>query len=300
MGAAWQALNILPIVQGGCNEAIRKSIQRMTTFKHSGNAGDIIYMLPTIQSHRGATLYLNPNRPAQYAAGLTHPGGAVMLNERMCDMLKPLVEFLGIKCEIWNGEEVDYDLDLFREQRINLSAYDIRRWIMAVYPELTPPAPWIYHTVQEMAEGYQLPRGPYITLNLSERYRNNAAGNATMYEELNKWTFPIYFLGVEQEFEKAQELIPDLQHFPVDDYLHMMLVIKGGRRHFGNQSSPFALAEIFDFKRVLELSPYCPNVVSTGQNWGVVYNRENMKYHVNKLLQSMPKIIETEPFINPS
>lgn len=272
----------------------------MTTFKHSGNAGDIIYMLPTIQSHRGSTLYLNPNRPAQYAAGLTHPGGAVMLNERMCEMLKPLVEFLGIKCEIWNGEEVDYDLDLFREERINLSAYDIRRWIMAVYPELTPPDRCHFIFNYALADGYEVPKGPYITLNLSERYRNNAAGNASMYEELNAWKQPIYFVGVEQEFIKAKEHLPNLIHFECRDFLHMYLLMVSGRRHFGNQSSPFAIAEILDLKRVLELSPYCPNVVSQGQNWGIVYNRDNMKYHVNKLLESMPKIISTEPFINPS
>ena len=270
----------------------------MTTFKHSGNAGDIIYMLPTIQQHRGSTLYLNPNRPAQYAAGLTHPGGAVMLNEQMCEMLKPLVEFLGIKCEIWQGQEVDYDLDLFREERINLSAYDIRRWIMAVYPELTPPERCHFNFNTLSAIDYELPSGPYITLNLSERYRNNAAGNASMYEELNAWRYPIYFVGVEQEYDKARQYLPNLIHFQCKDFLHMYKLVSGGRRHFGNQSSPFAIAEIFDLKRVLELSPYCPNVVSTGQNWGIVYNRENMKYHVAKLLEAYPA--PTEPVINPS
>lgn len=270
----------------------------MTTFKHSGNAGDIIYMLPTIQKHRGATLYLNPNRPAEYAAGLTHPGGAVMLNERMCEMLKPLVEFLGIKCEIWQGQEVDYDLDLFREERINLSAYDIRRWIMAIYPELTPPDCCHFMFNYALADGYEVPKYKYITLNLSERYRNNAGGNASMYEELQAWHDPIYFIGVEQEFEKAQQYLPNLIHFQCKDFLHMYMLMSGGRRHFGNQSSPFAIAEIFDLKRVLELSPYCPNVVSTGNNWGIVYNRENMKYHVNKLLEAYPP--QSEPIINPS
>lgn len=271
----------------------------MTTFKHSGNAGDIIYMLPTIQRFRGATLYLNPNRPAHYAAGLTHPGGAVMLNEKMCEMLKPLCQYLRIDCQIWQGEEVEYDLDLFREERINLSAYDIRRWIMAVYPDLVPPAHASFNFRREMADRYELPLPPYITLNLSERYRNNAAGNNTMYEELNSWPHDIYFIGVEQEFIKAQAMLPNLKHIEVKDFLHMTLIMSGGRRHFGNQSSPFAIAEIFDLKRVLELSPYCPNVVSTGDNWGVVFNRDNMKYHVQQLLEGI-SYTPNEPVINPS
>jgi hypothetical protein len=243
-------------------------------FKHSGNAGDIIYILPTIAAIPGAhTLYLNPNRPAQYAAGLHHPGGSVMLNEATCAMLIPLVEHLGIACKVWEGEEVDYDLDLFREARINLAAYDIRRWIMAVYPELRPgPA----FTIDEPINGY-------VTVNLSERYRNNAAGAADKWKLLNDLPMEKVFIGVESEYESFKALVPDAIKADTSNFLTMARLICGGRMHFGNQSSPFAIAEIFDHSRALELSPYCPNVVSTGENWGVIYNSDNMVYHIEKL-----------------
>lgn len=245
----------------------------MKTYLHSGNAGDVIYMLPTIRANGGGTLYMNPDRPAQYAAGLTHPAGGVMLNEKMCEMLRPLVEYCGIKCEIWQGQEVDYNLDLFREVRINLSAYDIRRWILSVYPELKPGLPF---RINRANNGY-------ITVNLSERYRNNAAGGEQKWSMLQEQPFSVFFIGVQSEFEKFAQLVPKAKHVNTDDFLQMARVIAGGLFHFGNQSSPFAVAEIFDLPRALELSPYCPNVVSTGENWGVIYNEANMRWHIDRL-----------------
>jgi hypothetical protein len=245
-------------------------------FKHSGNAGDIIYMLPTIAAIPGAhVLYLNPNRPAQYAAGLHHPGGSVMLNEATCEMLIPLVEHLGIACKVWEGEEFDYDLDLFREARINLAAYDIRRWIMAVYPELRP-GPALKFTRWAVEPDY-------ITVNLSERYRNNAAGGMDKWKLLNDQPYRVVFIGVESEYEAFKVHVPTAVKADTADFLTMAKVITAGRMHFGNQSSPFAIAEIFDHPRALELSPYCPNVVSTGENWKVIYNSDNMVHHIEKL-----------------
>jgi len=248
----------------------------MKTYLHSGNAGDVIYMLPTIRANGGGTLYLNPDRPAQYAAGLTHPGGGVMLNENMCEMLRPLVEYCGIRCELWNGQEVDYNLDLFREERINLAAYDIRRWILSVYPNLLPGPAFCINRLNE----------PYITVNLSERYRNNAAGGDQKWAMLQEQPYDVYFIGVRQEYEKFSKLCPKATHLVFTDFLKMAQVMANGLMHFGNQSSPFAVAEIFDLPRVLELSPYCPNVVSTGENWGVIYNADNMVYHIEKLTKN--------------
>jgi hypothetical protein len=261
----------------------------MKTYLHSGNAGDVIYMLPTIRANGGGTLYLNPDRPAQYAAGLTHPGGGVMLNEAMCEMLKPLVEYCGIKCELWQGQVVDYNLDLFREQRINLSAYDIRRWILSVYPELLPGPSFRMNRMN----------ANYITVNLSERYRNNAAGGDAKWAMLQEQPYDVFFIGVQQEFEKFAKLCPKAQHVETPDLLQMAQVMAKGVMHFGNQSSPFAVAEIFDLPRVLELSPYCPNVVSTGENWGVIYNNDNMKWHLDRLCR-MEQNQEIPIVINPS
>ena len=257
----------------------------MKTYLHSGNAGDIIYILPTIAAQGPGKLYLNPDRPAQYATGLHHPGGGVMLNAKMCEMLKPLVEHCGIECAIWNGEEVDYNLDLFREERINLSAYDIRRWIMAVYPELRPGRLFMNRLIPVEKEKSE----PYITVNLSSRYRNNAAGGGNKWKMLSG--MKVHFIGVQEEYQAFLEYCPDAIHYQCEDFLEMAKHIAGGVFHFGNQSSPFAVAEIFDLPRALELSPYCPNVVSEGSNWRPIFNNSNMAYCVSRLQRIYPNFV---------
>ena len=250
----------------------------MTTWKHSGNAGDIIYMLPTIAKYSTgrAVLYLNIDRPANYATGIDHPLKNVMLNQATAKMLVPLCEAWGIEAIIWNPDRVDYDLDKFREHSINLSAYDIRRWILAEYPELIPPA----KSTRDIFTKFD-----YITVNLSTRYRNSVAGNDDKWRLLNDQPFEVHFLGLESEYTKFCQLVPNAIHRPVKDFLGMANVMQLGRFHFGNQSSPFALAEIYDMPRALELSPYCPNVVSQGDNWHAIYNTANMEYIINRFLK---------------
>lgn len=250
----------------------------MTTFKHSGNAGDIIYIIPTIAQFKDPELYMNIDRPADYAAGLNHPLKNVMLNEATAQMLFPLCEAWGIKCYMWDGEPVQYDLDKFREHGINLSGYDIRRWIMAEYPELRPPVP----------EGRYAPDydNPYITVNLSERYRNSIGGGNDKWAMLNELSIPVKFIGVESEFVKFQQLCPKAVHEQVADFKQMADVICGGLFHFGNQSSPFAVAEIYDHFRALEISPYCPNVISQGDRWQVIYTNDNMRWIIETYLSA--------------
>lgn len=257
----------------------------MTTWKHSGNAGDIIYMLPTIArySQDGAKLYLNIDRPAQYAAGLTHPLQNVMLNEATAKMLIPLCEAWGIEAEIGNPESVDYELDKFREHSLNLSGYDIRRWILAEYPELIPPLQgWV--RADNLAVMYS-EEPEYITVNLSTRYRNSVAGNDDKWRLLQDVKQEVWFIGLESEYHKFAALVPKAIHKPVADFLEMAQIMWGGEFHFGNQSSPFALAEIYDMFRALELSPYCPNVVSQGKHWNVIYNTSNMAYIIDRFLK---------------
>ena len=250
----------------------------MTTFKHSGNAGDIIYMIPTIAQFSDPVLYLSLNRPADYAAGLNHPLKNVMLNEATARMIMPLCEEWKIECYLWDGEPVQYDLDKFREHGINLSGYDIRRWIMAEYPKLRPPVPDSRYAPDM--------NNPYVTVNLSERYRNSIGGGNDKWAMLNELSIPVKFIGVESEFIKFQQLCPAAVHQQVEDFKKMADVICGGVFHFGNQSSPYAVAEIYDHFRALEISPYCPNVVSEGSHWQVIYTNENMRWIIDTYLSA--------------
>src|SRR5438128_1722295 len=57
---------------------------------HSGNAGDVIYALPTLKKIYEASgapinLYLKVGQPLVMSGYSAHPMGAVMLNEKMVD-----------------------------------------------------------------------------------------------------------------------------------------------------------------------------------------------------------------------
>src|SRR6188474_2341706 len=77
----------------------------MRSFKHSGDAGDIIYSLPTVRLVGGGTMYLA-------ASGFTR----VKTNERSAANIRPLLESQPYvqKVLMWHGESVAFDLDLFR------------------------------------------------------------------------------------------------------------------------------------------------------------------------------------------
>lgn len=92
-------------------------------FKHSGSAGDLVYALPTLLSlteRNGgpANLYLQVDAPAAFYAGCVHPAGNVMMNKEIAEALIPLLSAQpGIAtCKVWEGEDIDVDLDLFRSQ----------------------------------------------------------------------------------------------------------------------------------------------------------------------------------------
>src|SRR6476469_796725 len=96
----------------------------LTAFKHSGNAGDIIYSLPTIfelSKNGKAHLFLKVDSKGEYSY-YYHPLGNVMLTETMVTMLAPLLLHQPQieKVEKYGADPVDYDLDQFRQYSFHL------------------------------------------------------------------------------------------------------------------------------------------------------------------------------------
>ena len=75
--------------------------KNFVSFKHSGNSGDIIYSLPAmlaLSQEKDIHVYLHANQPINNM-NLNHPLGNVMLNNKMIEMLKPLLLFQPKICE---------------------------------------------------------------------------------------------------------------------------------------------------------------------------------------------------------
>ena len=254
-------------------------------FKHSGNAGDIIYSLNAIRSacilyDKDAILYLKLDEPIQLHPSFKHPLGGVMLNRYMFDNLRPLL----LECDfiedvvIYTNQKVDYDLDSFRKIGFNLGAGDIKKWYLYAHPELQ------YHYSNEQVFCKSLNKnywpGDFIVLNRSERYNNGQID----YSILNQVQLPIYFVGTDTEFAIMKNIVWDLQHKKVANFLELKDFIAYSKLFIGNQSMCYSIAEQVDTNRLLEVFFGCPNVITEGLE---MFNQEGFIHALkqNELIQ---------------
>lgn len=229
------------------------------TFKHSGNAGDLIYALPAMRAlskGRPAKLFLNLGAPVNEWSAREHPLGRFGLNDDMAKNLKPLLEHQAwlSSVQIQQAETVDYDLDLIRHvPNIKTESGDIARWyfwVFGVWTDLSEP--WLELRPSPAP-------GNRIVLARSSRYRNPNLN----YEFLRE-VREIDFVGTRSEFDEMRRLLPHLNYVACSDFLQLARIIKSARFFIGNQSFPYSLAEALKVPRILEVYPLYPNVASSG------------------------------------
>lgn len=227
-------------------------------FKHSGNSGDLIYSLPAARAlAQGKELHyhLNLDQKGHYGKK-THPLGGVMLNRKMFDMLHPLLSMQSYisSCSVYNGEPIDYDLDLIRRYPFPTNKGNVARWyfyLFATSADLS--APWIDAPPDSSWQ-------EHLVIARSGRYN---APNIS-YSFLGKYSKKI-FVGVEEEWREMKKMVPDIEYVAVSDFLQLASIIKGCKLFIGNQSFPFALAEAMKVNRLLEVYHQCPNVNVEGR-----------------------------------
>jgi hypothetical protein len=246
---------------------------------HSGNAGDIIYALPTIDAIRRLTgarieLYLRLGQPLILSGYNNHPLGNVMLNQKMAEMLIKLLRpqsYIDL-VEIHTDQTIDIDLDYFRAGGIPLDKGNIARWcsyLTGVNPVLWKP--WL--TV-EPDKSYS----NIIVMARSERYRNYTID----YKFMNKYP-DIVFIGVESEYNDIKKTIPHIRWVQVEDFMQMARIIAGSKFFIGNQSFPYSIAEGLKVPRILETSFEVINVVPEGDDGFDFFFQEHLESLVNTL-----------------
>ncbi len=229
-------------------------------FKHSGNSGDVIYALPTmyaISEGKPVHLMLNPNVDAGYGKNVYHPLGTVMLNAKVIDMLKPLMEYQSRiqSCETFTDQKIDVDLDLIRAYPLLNGLGNITRWyfyLFAVNADLSQP--WL-----EAPENNDYKDS--IVIARSHRYRNPGIDFSFLKKYPN-----LVFIGLPEEYTDVKKMLPQIRHASISNFLEMAAIIKSCKLFVGNQSFPFSIAEALKVKRVLEVCYYCPNVSVEGIN----------------------------------
>lgn len=229
-------------------------------FKHSGNAGDIIYALPSVFSiskDSRAKLLLYPDQHTVYNKGTYHPYGSVMLTRSVIEKLKPLLLHQPqiASCDIFEGQKVDVDLDLFRKFPLFKGQGNIARWYFHIFG-INADLGQAWLTAPKVA-GFE----NTIIIARSHRYRNPQIS----YNFLQQYP-SLGFIGLREEFEDMRQHLPSIQHIQVNDFLEMASIINSCQLFIGNQSFPYAIAEAMKVKRVLEVCYYCPNVSPEGIN----------------------------------
>ncbi len=192
----------------------------------------------------------------------------------MARLLIPLLEHQPwlSSVQIYNGEPVDYDLDLFRTiPSIKTGRGSLAHWYFWMLPVSADLSkPWLEVRPRPASEGK-------VVLARSPRYRNLNLG----YAFLRKFG-EMDFVGTPAEFEEMKQALPELRYVGCKDFLQLARVIQAARFFIGNQSLPFAVAEALKVPRILEVCPRMPDVVPTGGDTGEAYFQPNFE----KLVES--------------
>jgi hypothetical protein len=208
------------------------------TFMHSGDIGDIIYSLPTIRALGGGKIFLNPSEP-------THK-----FNEDSARLLIPLLVAQPYidDVAIYNGEEIDCDLNKFRSclslgvtnlTEAHLKAFDL--------PISLKNKQWLDVGKRKIKR---------IIFNRSARNRNT---DFPWKELAKRFKDQSVFVGLKEEHEEFVESFGHIPFHKVHDFLELAEIINGADLFIGNQSLSFAISEGLHKRNCLEIYEHAPN-----------------------------------------
>lgn len=269
-----------------------------SSFLHSGTIGDVWASIPAMREFHRQTgkkiiLYLENEHPAHYYEGATHPtrsndGAMVMLNQKMIDMMIPL-----LKCQsfiedvrVWNQEEIKIDLNLIRTTFVNLPWGCISRWYFYIYPDLTCDlaAKWL-----EVPDGEKDICKGKILINRTERYTNTNID----YSFLKPYEDDCVFLGTMREYNIfCMTFDLNIRKGNVSSFLEYAQAVKQSKFYVSNQSQGFQLAQGLKHPRILELCASAQNVIPIGENAYDFFHQRGLEYCFHKLNDTLDGYIE--------
>ena len=241
------------------------------SFLHSGHLGDIINALPVIKelakTHK-CKFYIQAKKPLpEKTLGYKNPKDYVFMSDKMVDMVLPLLknqEYIH-KVDIYNSEEIDIDLDLFRKIPMNFNLDEVR-W----YFQLT---------------GIQTDLSkPYIAVEPSKKIQNKVVIMRSTrrknifinYKFLKKYK-DLLFLGLQEEYEDLRKEVPHLEFYDCKDFLETAEIIKAGKFFLGNSSFGFTIAEGLKVPRLMESYPDFPMIYPNGNHGYDFYFQDHLE-----------------------
>jgi len=227
------------------------------SFLHSGHSGDIINALPVIKelskTHK-CNLYIQINKPLNLSYH-KHPAGNVLIDERIFNLLLPLLKnqkYIN-KVDKYENQNIDINFDIIRELPASIN-FDNARWffhVAGVQYDLIEP--YLDVKANELAKDK-------IIIHRTFRYRNYFIN----YKFLNDYK-NLLFVGIKDEYEDLKKEINNLEFHNCKDFLEMATLIKACKFFIGNQSVGYDIAEAIKIPRLLEGCPYFPVIKPHGK-----------------------------------
>lgn len=230
----------------------------MNTFKHSGDLGDIVYAMPTIKALGGGIVYLNPGKKLPFPIhGIPTKK---FTSEKPIDMIRPLLEAQPYieKVLVWDGEEVTYDLDIFRNKGINLSNTNLAEAHCITFDvdKSVINQQWIFNV------GRRRIANKNVVFHRSPRYHNPDFNTKYWPYYISRYGRDAVFVGTPEEYKEfISKFDCEYIHFhQVDNFLELAEIINGAVIFIGNQSMPYAVSEgLHHPSNILEVCINHPN-----------------------------------------
>ena len=247
------------------------------SFLHSGHLGDIINSLPLIKEvakSKKCKLFIEANKPLPYhLQGQNLPFGKYYLTEFSIKKMIPLLSKQTYieKVDIFNNQNIDVNLNLFREMAINFNIDSVRWYfhLTGIHAELDKP--YLINI-----DGHEIKEKIVI---IRTKKRRNYLINYNFLENYND----VLFLGLIDEYKALKKEIPNLEFFDCKDFLEMAQIINSSKIFIGNLSFGFTLAEALKKPRLLESGPDFPLVYPNGKNAYDFYFQDHFEKYFKKL-----------------
>lgn len=287
-------------------------MEKITPFKFSILPGDLINALPGVKAScermgTKAMIYLGLDIEWQMIPEIAEGRESkITMTEHTMEMLRPLLMsqdyIAGVEsfekayperyqawCEAFktNGDfktaaawyrqpQEMVDLDKHHLVPIGMPYGNIYRWQFYTYPDMACDLskPWLF------VEPFDSVVEDLILINRTERCRNDSID----YSFLSKYQDRLLFIGLESEWLRfKKDTAFTIPIFTAKDFLELAMMIKSCSFFIGNQSLCFSIAEALKMPRILEICPFLPNVIPSGNSAFDFYFQQPFEYYVDLL-----------------
>ena len=277
------------------NATENKPTALCTTIKHLANLGDIVATFAACKKYYEVTkrkiVYCQQvDTLAAYYQGASHPtldasGNMVTLNQKMFDMVKPLVECQEWceSFEVYKGQKIDLNFDVIRGQtNVNMPHGMLAAWLFYAFPDLATDLSVPYLTLPTVKNHPVIKQvKDKVLVNFTERYRNNMID----YFFLQAYAPDLVFAGTDKEhFLFCNRWGLNIPRLEVNNFLELAYAIKNCRYMLGNQSFNWNIAEAIKTPRILEVCGYADNCQpNIGANSYGFFYQVGAEYYFRKL-----------------